>query len=94
MLKRLVLGLAFPLVVQAILAFPISWLERRATWDFVSPITLACFLGTSASAFWMMTRGSSRKTKVVASIGYFPSMFVLMFLESLYVDAHFFKNNF
>ena len=94
LISRILRGLALPLILQGVVGVPLIWLERRATWDYISPLAVASFVVTAALGFWMLTRGSRVKTKIIAAVAYFPTMLILMFLEALYLDAHLNQNNF
>jgi hypothetical protein len=80
--------------LQGFVSVPIIWLERWATWDYISPLAVASFVLTRASGFWLMTRGSRLRTKIIAAVAYFPLMLALMFLEALYLDVRLNQNNF
>ena len=88
------LGLLLPLALQTVATVGILWIQRRATWDYVSPIAIFSFIATSAVGFSLVTRRYRRAIKVAVAIGYFPTMFILMSLESLYLDARIYGNNF
>jgi hypothetical protein len=89
-----VLGLLVPLAIQCVITLLILWIQRRATWDYVSLISLGSFLVTSGLGFWLVTGTLTPAVKLGVAVGYFPVMFVLMFFEALYLDARLYGNNF
>jgi hypothetical protein len=84
--KRLLFGLALPLVFQAFAVAIFAWLGVTRGWD-IGPASFVSLVVISALGFLLLTKHCTLIERTLLALGYFPFMFFVWLNLSFVIAA-------
>jgi hypothetical protein len=93
-LNSVLKGAVLSLGLQSISTLLLLGAQHSGRGDDVARVGLASFVITSLAGFIYVARRAKLAQAFAIGIVYFPTMFGLMFLEAIYLDARIYGNSF